>query len=165
MNEEGTHIPILCKAFEQGDGPILEMGAGLFSTAILDMLCKVRQKRHILTLENDREWYEQTRENYQSDYHDVVFVEDWDKAPVEDTFWGLVLIDHRPSYRRVADIIRLKHKAYYILVHDSELADHKVYRYDKALSHFRYHYDYKECLPNTMVFSNYSPLQELSCPR
>ena len=165
MDEAGSHVPILCKAFENCDGPVLEMGSGLYSTAILDMLCRQRKKRRILTLENDPEWFEKAHAKYQSDYHDVVFVEDWDDAPIDDTFWSLALIDHRPARRRHVDMIRLKHQAYYVMAHDSELEDHRAYRYDKAYPHFKYRFDYKETLPNTVVLSNFWEMKELRCPR
>ena len=165
MDEAGTHLPILCKAFEEGDGPILEMGVGLYSTAVLDMLCKVRQKRTILSIDNDEEWYRFAREKYESDYHKFLYVDDWADAPIDDTFWGLVLIDHRHAHRRHKDIIRLKHKAYYILAHDADPEREQVYGYYRANDHFRYQLLYKECQPNTLVFSNFSPLEELKCPR
>ena len=161
MDEAGTHLPILLKAFEMGDGPILEMGTGHFSTPILDMMCKRRQKRWILSLENDPEWFEINRAKYESSYHKFIFVKDWADIPIEQTHWGLVLIDHRPAHRRHVDMIRLKHRAHYILAHDSELADHRAYRYDKAYPHFKYRWEYQDCEPFTTVLSNFSDLGEL----
>lgn len=160
MDEAGSHIPILCKAFENCEGPILEMGTGLYSTAILDMVCR-HTGRRVYSLENDPIWYEQAHAKYQSDYHDVVFISDWNDADIDNAQWGLVLIDHRPANRRHRDMIRLKDNAHYILAHDSELKDHRAYRYDKAYPHFKYRYDYKDTLPNTVVLSNFSDLKEL----
>lgn len=160
MDEAGSHIPILCKAFENCRGPVLEMGTGHYSTAILDMMCR-HTNRHLLSLENDREWFEVNRKKYESDYHQFQFIEDWNYAGIDNDKWGLVLIDHRPARRRYVDMIRLKDNAHYILVHDSELYDHRAYRYDKAYPHFKYRYDYKDTLPNTVVLSNLSDLKEL----
>jgi len=162
MNDAaGSHLPILCKAFEHSDGPILEMGTGYWSTPILDMLCKLRKKRHILSLENDPEYYEINKAKYQSSYHDVKLINDWDNAPIDDNFWGLVLIDHRPALRRKTDIVRLRLKAYYILAHDSEQEINQFYRYDRVYKHFKYRYEFKDCPPETTIFSNFSDLKEL----
>jgi len=160
-DEAGTHLAILLKCFELGDGPILEMGTGQFSTPILDMMCKRRQKRWILSLENDPEWYAINKAKYESDYHKFMFVQDWDAPPIMETHWGLVLIDHKPALRRKTDIVRLKHRAHYILCHDSEPEIERFYRYDRAYPHFKYRYDYEECEPFTTVLSNFSNLGEL----
>jgi len=157
----GSHLPILCKAFEYGDGPILEMGSGAWSTPILDMLVRRREKRKILTLENDKVWYEKVKRTYQSDYHDVLYIQDWDDAPIDDTFWGLVFIDHRPALRRKTDIVRLKWQAYYILAHDTEPEINQFYGYDRVEKHFKYNFLYDDIKPNTTIYSNFSKLDEL----
>ncbi|KKL89449.1 hypothetical protein LCGC14_1914590 [marine sediment metagenome] len=159
----GSHVPMLLKCFEQSDGPVLEMGTGIFSTPILDMLCKQRQKRHILSLENDPKWFAETHKEYQSPYHDVVLVQDWDNAPIEDKFWGLALVDHRPKNRRRVDILRLKYRAYFVIIHDSQPdSEQRHYRYHRIYDHFRYRYDFTECLPHTTVLSNYNDLGGIS---
>ena len=160
MDEAGSHIPILCKAFENCKGPILEMGTGLYSTAILDMMCR-HTNRRLVSLENDPIWHEKAYAKYQSDYHKVIFVKEWSDTHIDDEGWGLVLIDHRPARRRHVDMIRLKDKAYYVLAHDSELEYHRAYRYDKAYPHFKHRYDYVHAVPNTVVLSNFSDLKEL----
>ena len=34
-----THLPLLTRAFDESEGPVLEMGTGYFSTLYLDWLC------------------------------------------------------------------------------------------------------------------------------
>ena len=157
----GSHIPILLKAIENSDGPILEMGSGAWSTPILNMMVNVRQKREILTLENDRKWFEKNRKEYESDFHKFLFVEDWDKAPIYDTFWGLVLVDHRPARQRHRDIIRLKHQAYMVLAHDTEPEINQFYRFDRCDKHYRFKLVYDDIKPNTTVYSNFSEMIEM----
>ena len=158
----GSHLPMLMKCFEFSDGPILEMGIGEFSTPILNMLCAMRQKRHILSLENDREWFEEYRKKYESDFHKFRFVENWADEDIESIFWSVALIDHRPKNRRRKDILRLKERAYLLVLHDSQPdSEQRHYKYDEIYPHFKYRYDFKDCLPHTTVVSNYSDLKEI----
>lgn len=166
MNENdikaGSHLPILCKAYELGDGPILEMGSGMWSTPILHQLARARGKRRILTLETDPKWYEINKSMFESPMHEFKLVEDWETENlIDETHWGLVLVDHRPAKRRHKDIIRLKYRAHYILAHDTEPEINKYYRFDRCNEHFRFKYEFKEITPNTTVYSNYSDLGEL----
>jgi len=160
----GSHIPILCKAYENGDGDILEMGSGMWSTPILHQLAfrNGNPKRRILTLETDPKWFEVNSKLFESPMHQFKLVEDWETEKlIDETHWGLVLVDHKPALRRKADIIRLKHRAHYILAHDSEPEISQYYKYHWCDKHFRYKYEFKEITPNTTVFSNYSDLGEL----
>lgn len=152
----GTHMPMLIKTVQRTQGPVMEIGAGLYSTPLLHWLCKERNIR-LITYENDPEFFKVAK-GFQSRNHRIRFVNDWSEID-GDTHWGVVLIDHHPEEQRGKDVIRLKDKADYLVLHDSE--KEVQYGYDKAWSHFKYRYDWKECKPWTTVLSNFDDLSWL----
>ena len=151
-----SHIPILTRMVDMTTGPILELGIG-FSTMILDMMCQLT-KRSLVSYENDPRWYQKYL-GYASDFHQVLLADDWDKIDIDHTHWSVVLIDHRPALRRKVDAQRLKDKADYILMHDSEPEIDKFYRYTDIYPHFKYRYDYTKCKPFTTILSNFKEIK------
>ena len=159
MNRSGrmaSHVPTLVRAFDISQGDVLEVGTGYFSTTILDWLCAI-SGRKLVSYETDPHWYERAK-RMQSDYHDVIFVEDWDKIPLDQKHWGLAFIDHAPAKRRIVEIERLKDLAEYIVVHDTEPRNESVYDYPSIYPLFKYRFDDKRVEPWTSVFSNFHPL-------
>ena len=154
----GSHIPILIKLVQMTDGPVLELGIGYNSTPLLHWLCGA--SRHLVSLEGDEKWVKKFQE-YNVDRHIVKYIEDWDKADIDNTHWSVVLIDHRPALRRKVDAERLKDKADYILIHDSEPEINKFYRYTDIYPLFKYRHDYTAVKPNSVVLSNFKDLSNL----
>lgn len=155
-----SHLPILIKVFQISAGPVLELGAGIFSTPILHWLC-LEAKRPLVTCENIEEHLEMNKV-FETNEHEFKFVENWDDADIEGTDWGLVFVDHEPSKRRSIEIARLVQNADYIVVHDTE-PDHD-YKYNfisKAFPLFKYRYNYKRRRPYTTVLSSSKDLRNL----
>ena len=157
----GSHIPILCKVIEMTEGPILDVGMGM-STIVMDMMCK-EKKRKIVSYETDPEWYEANK-HYQSDFHDIRFVPDWDEADIDNTQWSVALVDHAPAKRRITEIKRLANNCDFLLVHDTEPESNKFFRYSWIWKYFQYRYDYTACRPNTTVLSNTYDVADLLTP-
>jgi hypothetical protein len=151
-----THMPMLIRLVQMTDKPVLEIGSGLYSTPLLHWLCKERNVK-LITYEDTPEYFKFAK-SFQSRNHSIRFVEDWKNIDVE-TNWGVVLIDHHPEEQRGKDIMRLKDKADYFVLHDSE--KEIVYGYDKVWEHFKYRYDWKDCKPWTTVLSNSKDLSFL----
>ena len=148
-----THIPVLIKAVHMSTGPILELGSGPFSTALLHSLA-IDMDRELITYENGRSYYERYS-NMQGGNHKVFFVDDWDKLDISYKHWGVALVDHSPDTRRRIEIKKLANCADYIVAHDSdEKNDEKYHKYSEIYPLFKYHYDYKKQVPNTVVLSN-----------
>lgn len=155
-----SHLPILIKVLQKSSGPVLELGAGVFSTPILHWLC-LEAKRPLVTYENDKEHFEMNK-IFETDMHKIIFVNDWSEAKIDDIHWGLVFVDHEPSERRRVEVARFAQKADYIVVHDTE-PDHD-YKYDfinKAFPLFKHRYNYKRRRPYTTVLSNFKDLTNL----
>lgn len=152
----GSHIPILVRLVEITDGPILELGMGQFSTPILDVMCS-EKKRRIVSYENDRDFYK-VGTSFISSYHQVHFIEDWDKALIDVIHWDIALVDHLPRPRRRFDAIRLARNTTFVVLHDSEPDHWRYYKYDRVYPHFKYRFNYTACRPNTTVLSNFKDL-------
>jgi hypothetical protein len=149
----GTHIPILLKAVEVTHGPILELGCGLNSTPFLYWLCK-DQDRKFVSYDNSRLWIATVG-------YPVEYINDWDKAYIDKTHWSIALIDHKPGERRRIDVKRLKDKADFVILHDSEPELNRFYGYKEIYPLFKYRFDYTKFLPNTTVVSNFVNLEKI----
>ncbi len=154
----GSHIPILLKIMLATKFDVVEFGMGYNSTPFLHWIC-LAQDRVLFSYENDKKWYKRNEE-FRNEIHCIEFVEDWDNVNPYMFIDAVVLIDHRPAKRRRVDVLRFKDSAHYIVLHDSELADHPAYKYTPIYKHFKYKFEYKAVgKPYTMVLSN---LKELS---
>jgi hypothetical protein len=154
-----SHLPVLIKVLNISEGPVLEMGMGLFSTPVLHWLC-LDQKRTLVSYDNNTEYFNQNKA-FETDLHQIIFIEDWDKANIENVHWGLVFIDHLPDERRKVDIKRIANNADYIVVHDSEEKNEYKYHFSEIYSLFKYRFDYRRQKPYTTVLSNFKDLGNL----
>jgi hypothetical protein len=151
----GSHLPVLLQALARTSGRVLELGMGAYSTPLLHAVCALEQ-RHLFSLESDRAVYEWGRQ-YLGDFHTLIEVRDWDRAPLEQLDWDVALIDHNPPTRRAADIRRLAERTQYLVVHDSN-GRYKEYGYAAIWPLFRYKLDFTALTPATTVLSNFQPL-------
>ncbi len=149
-----SHLPVLIKVLQISEGPVLELGSGPFSTPIMHWLC-LEAKRRLVTYENDPEYFEMNK-SFSSGQHEVKFIEDWDKIPIETEHWGVAFVDHKPSERRKIEIARLSKIADYIVVHNTEKQQDSEYGFIKeTYPLFKYCYNYQRQKPYTSVFSNF----------
>jgi len=144
-----THLPMLIKTVLHSDKPVIEFGAGIYSTPILHWLCEERGIE-LITYENDPICYNFCKD-YASKNHKVIFIKDWDEIPL-DKQYGVVLIDHVPLKRRGVDAIKFKDNADYIVLHDTGIP--RKFGYHKVWEHFKYRHDWKKFHPFTSVVSN-----------
>lgn len=154
-----THVPILVHLVLHTTGDILEFSCGYYSTLLLHELA-CANKRRLLTLESNKEWFDHFK-CLQNEWHKFELVNDWEQftKPLKQN-WDVVFIDHAPALRRKEDIIRLKDKAEYIVVHDS---NESLYQYNDAFNLFKYRFDYTlfNVEPSTTVLSNKNNLEFL----
>lgn len=154
-----THMPMLMAVVERTDGPILEIGTGIFSTPYLHWHC-FREKRTLVSYENSEKFYDGQLQ-FAADFHTINFVKNWDEAKIESP-WAVALIDHGPEDRRKVEIARLASHAEYIVAHDSERVWRRKYRYDEVYPLFKYRYHFIDVKPNTVVLSNFHDLEWLT---
>ena len=151
MKGWGTHLPVLMRAMALTDGPVLELGAGLYSTPYLHWAC-FPSKRKLVSYDNDPKYFSYTN-SYAEDFHEVILVSNWDDIDIEKP-WDVVLVDHGPAERRIEEIRKLAPYAKYIIVHDTQRREEKYYRYDLIRPLFKYVHICTEVSPETTVFSN-----------
>jgi len=155
-----TFLPMLLEAMARTNGDVLELGAGVFSTPLLHWLCQ-RQKRNLLTIENDRSWYGFVKRYLRTDHHQILHVANWDDADQYiDKEWDVVLIDHSPSERRIEEIKKLANKAKYLVVHDSDPWKDHQYHYSTIYPLFKYRFNFDQADHQTAVLSNFYPVND-----
>lgn len=155
----GSHLPVLTKIVEITDGPILELGIGLYSTPFLHYAC-LPTKRKLISYESDPGWIRYFRD-CRADFHEVNQIEDWDKLDVSGR-WDIAFIDHHPGHRRAIEAGRLAKLAKYVILHDSEPQNDKNVQYSTIYPLFKYRFDYTDCLPHTTVVSNFVDLSRFN---
>lgn len=154
-DQYSTHFPVLARVIALTDGPVLEIGAGWYSTPLLSLLC---QGRRLVSLENDAKMVA-LLEPFKRPGHEIRLVNDWDAAPeADEPDWSVVLIDHAPAERRKVDLARVAATAGMIVIHDSGVP---LYGLDVQIAAFRWRTDYKLLWPYTTVVSNVRDLQEV----
>lgn len=157
----GTHIAPLMTAVVYTQGPILEMGAGDFSTPLLHAICSAT-KRLLFTLDTDRKRLELFHD-LATPWHQLQYVpvyeDDWQLNPKpskwdeigEKEHWAVVFVDHRPGERRIVDIQRLRSHTDVFVIHDTQ---EPGYGYEPILSSFKYRYVYDRYSTTTTLVSD-----------
>ena len=166
----GTHIPLLAAVVSMAPpGPILELGAGHFSTPLLNALGRA-QGRKVVTMDADIEWINHFADfDLANDDHIFIHVTDmwrgWE-AEMEQLYtemetqngraWAVALVDQTPPQTRVDTIKYLRGKAEFIVVHDS--CNSFFAGVDETLSYFEYQQTYGLMTPPTTVVSDTRPI-------
>lgn len=158
----GSHLPVLAKLLSVIDKPVIELGIGYNSTPLLHWMCKERGVQ-LMSFETDKEWMDKFKE-FQEEDHYMEHVKDWNfldqLASIDD--FGLVFIDHKPARKRRSSALKFKDTADFVVLHDSELADHPAYKYRSIYKEFKYSFEFKEVgEPHTIVLSNKKELSWL----
>jgi len=159
MNYEpswSSHIPLLVKVMNVSEGPVLEMGIGPFSTPLLHWLC-FDQNRTLTSYDNSKEYLEANK-TFETSFHQIKYLDNWDDADIENTHWGVVFIDHAPPERRPIDVARVANCADYIVIHDSQRHLDQYFHYKSIYGLFKYKYVYRKVKPHTTVLSNFKDL-------
>lgn len=154
----GSHMPVLMKIFSLTNGPILELGTGLYSTPYLHFAC-LPTNRKLVSCDNDESWIRNFKD-YRTDFHEVNLIDDWGKLDTSGD-WDIVLVDHGPDERRHIEAKRFANKAKYIILHDSNPEYDYLYKYSEIYPFFKYRFDNVSAHPNTTVLSNFENLDNL----
>lgn len=121
MNLAETHQPILLDIIRRTDGPILELGAGDYSTR---QIHEVAGQRKILTIDHDRIWLRKYS-HLKTYFHKFILVNNKDIKGYylkDNDHWSVVFIDNIHWDFRVPAIMRYKDTADYLVIHDTQFA-------------------------------------------
>jgi predicted O-methyltransferase YrrM len=132
-----THVPLLTRAVLRSTGPILECGAGYFSTPLLFEL-SLAMGRPLITIEDAPEYAALAR-SYEHPLHRVI-EGNYDtirRQLMEETgSFGVIFLDHSDAARKDY-LAALGDRAQYVVIHDtdggSQFPGHP-YRYDDRRS-------------------------------
>ena len=133
-----THIPVLAAVVAATKGPVLECGAGFYSTPLLHALCR---NRRLVTVETDPHWPKEFKV-FGDLKHE--FTDSLENIPVE--MWDVVFVDGK-SWERVPVFQKLRQSARFFVVHDSENV--ALYKMEPELTQFKYRLDFR--LPKLAV--------------
>lgn len=136
-----THLPCLISCVLRTQGPVIEVGSGMFSTPILHDICQYGQ-RELWTIEANPQW-RQSLSYLKTPWHH--FAEE-----IPDKEWAVALIDSAPVEARRAQVEVVAGKALFVVLHDT---NYDGYNYPFEL--FKFRRDYKEHSPWTAVVSNF----------
>ena len=146
----GSHLVALIKLMKITNGPVLEMGGGFFSTPYLHWACWPDRK--LVTYDNQPKYFNEIKQ-YESDYHKLYLIDNWDKADISGK-WDIALIDHDRPSRRITEIEKLAQTAKYLVLHDAQPKWDWKFGYSKIYPLFKYRYDFN-IYPQTTILSNY----------
>ncbi len=157
MDQYATHQEALVGAVMRTSGPVLELGAGDYSTPILHEICRA-QGRALVTLEYRWEWLEKF-DRFRSATHLLFHVKDWARADTIDKQWSVAFVDHAPGERRKIELERLRlSRTRYVVIHDTEPNPIAGYGLEPVLARFKYRRDFSEKIPWTTVVSDDSEI-------
>jgi len=163
MNEYGTHQRLLLRAALLTQGPMLELGAGWYSTPLLHEMA-VAQRRMLLTHDNDPTWVRGFGV-FNHEYHRVELLK---RSHWDGTHWGLVFVDHGPrpdeprnsrgllnALDRAQAVLDLMSHTDVFVLHDTQPDVRWEYDWDKILPLFKYtHTDTTYGVVSTTAVSN-----------
>lgn len=141
-----SHLPLLAACVAATSGPVVEMGAGLYSTPLLQALC-LGQGRTLTTIEHDRQWLSRIYdERGRNENHRCILLDAWgdlDKYG-EELRCDVAFIDLAPADQRAWAIEVMRRWATIIVVHDTETEQrHNYPRVEEQLRRFKYRVDDK----------------------
>lgn len=151
-----THLAVLLACLKATTGPILELGAGLFSTPLFHAFSWSRYARSI---EQNKEWVDRLnalyRDTADNGNHEIIWTADYASAEITDKQWSVALVDHA-THSRAPDLARLKGHAELIVFHDAE-----VELWQPTLAMFAHRFTCK-VMPETAVVSDRQSLDWLA---
>jgi len=155
----GTHLPALIKAMSKTDGDVLELGMGLFSTPYLHYQCML-SNRKLVSYENFKSYAQFFIEyGYPNANHEINIIDEYANANI-DKNWDVVLIDQTPDNSRTVAVRRLANLAKYIVIHDSNEQQDKIYHYSEIYPLFKYKTVWDKDKNHATVLSNFVDLTD-----
>lgn len=155
----GSHLPALMRAVELTNGPIFELGCGMYSSPFLHWKC-YPTARQLVTFEDKPQWFEFIKQ-FETPWHRTVLVEDWGALDLSGVC-SVALVDHDPVqavHTRSGEVAKLQH-AEYVVCHDAENRSDYKYKYNSVRNLFKWRWKYTAAYPYTWVFSNRHDLTE-----
>ena len=148
-----SHLPVLLACLRRTTGPILELGAGLFSTPLIHAFAVL--DRHATTIETDPPWGALIAAAFVNRpphfSHRLVVAPADRQAVIRELPWGLALVDHATA-DRAPDLELLRTLGVGVAIcHDTE---HPGYNLGPVLDRFKHRFTFDRLQPETTVVSD-----------
>jgi len=130
----GSHQAVLLDTLGRTDKPVLELGAGAWSTVQIHDALKNRGIK-FLTIEANQKWIDMYI-HLKTKLHDLRCVPDSDMPAfyaLDDVEWGLVFIDNSTWRARKLAIQKYKDVADYIVLHDCDAILKKSHTFGRTI--------------------------------
>ena len=117
MDNYGSHRLVLAEVLKRTTKPILELGAGDFSTPLIHIETKSKK---IVTIDDSKMWLSKFW-RLETDWHKFMVLDEEETMEFykkDNVKWGLVFIDNSTWELRFAAIMKYKDIADYIILHD-----------------------------------------------
>ena len=146
-----SHQPFLMLAVANTTGPILELGAGHYSTPPLHAFAPLRG---MVTIDNDPDWLD-SFERLQNEWHKLVIADGWFDAlsSLQRHRIGLCFVDQAPPESRGPAITQLRPFVDVFVCHDTQPAEGDPNLYLGVLDTFKYRLD-DDRDPRTSIVSD-----------
>ena len=128
-----SHIAVLAAVIQGTEGPVLECGAGVYSTPLLHALCAARA-RELVTIETNATWAKELS-SFFIGTHRLVSPQKLADEPMLRRAWDVAFVDNG-QFEREPCIRALANVARFIVVHDTEHPE--LYGYEPLLSQFKH---------------------------
>ncbi len=137
---EGSHIPLLASVVAIAQpGPVLELGVGEKSTPLLREMCRA-MGRELVSADTSPEWAKR---------FGAAMLEQ-----VGGEAWSVVFIDTTAPPTRIELVQRMRGRAEFIVVHDTDNQGGDLAELIEYLGTFPHRYDYTLMRPWTTVVSD-----------
>jgi len=124
-----THLPALIRAVLHTPGPVLEMGAGYYSTPVLAEL-----GREVTTVEHSEGWID-IAQRFHPDVLGMPYADA--RKVLEGRRWGVVFLDHEDA-DRIVDRAFFASRCEIMVIHDTDILftapDFKVHWQDRRMA-------------------------------
>lgn len=155
IDSYSSHLPLLVAAVASTTGTIVELGAGLYSTPILQALCGV-QNRPLLTFDNDAAWLDRVR-HPNGGHSGALVLDSWEDLARygEALRCDVAFVDVAPADARAFCIDVMARWARIIVVHDIETEQrHNYPGVEEQLQRFAHRVEDRRRGPWTAAVSN-----------
>jgi len=154
LNFWGSHLPALVTCVAATEGPVLELGAGYYSTPILHAICAPTARR-LVSVESDGDLIKELS-RFRSRHHHLIHSPNYEVIDqLRKEHWSVVLLDQSPGPRRGPDMSRFDDVEYFV-VHDIGAIE-----ITNLIPKFRYCKEITQYSPPTGVYSNVRSIPEV----
>lgn len=145
-----SHLPVTMALLRATDGPVVELGCGIYSTPVMHWECE-ENGREMTSYEAHPDWCHKFK-RFNRGRHRVIKVDSYEDLDLSGPV-SLALVDHTGTHRRYRQALRLAH-ADFVVIHDAARAMGSRVQRSKMRNAFEHRFRYSKFHPETLILSN-----------